>query len=138
MPKYYENALNLRKALASYEAGYASATGYNKYMYGRRVGEYRSFVLNLDDGIHQIILGTGGDDVCNCALMVPGDSPNPFWTFDGHRNNNGEQTKTFYFFKYEVDKPRQLMLYCQLCQTTRVAVTDEDGLPTEAPKCHKH
>jgi hypothetical protein len=68
-------------------------------------------------------------------LMIPDNSKQPFWLHEGHLDIEGQQTKTFYFFKYEKDKDAQLVLHCQVCETTRDADEDEDGWPIEAPNC---
>jgi hypothetical protein len=135
-PKYYEGVEDIRKKLAYYEAGYAKASGYDKWMYGRRVGEYRGFVYNLTHDIHQIILGTSDSKVCNCALMIPERERSLFWFFDGHRNYDKQPVKAFYYYKYSADQDPQLLLYCQLCQNTSPAEVDEDNRPVTAPKCN--
>jgi hypothetical protein len=133
MPSYYESRLNLAKTLADFEAGYAKATGYNKWMYGRRVGEYIWFLRHLRQAIHESILGLEGQTVCNCALLYS-DKESPLLA-EGHRDHSGQVTRTFFFFKYEAEKPRTLMMHCQLCGETQVAEVDEEGHPVSEPKC---
>ncbi len=135
MPEYYEYVTNLRKRLESFKAGYAKATGYDKWMYGRRVGEYEGHLAEFSRGIHDIILNTMDHRVCSCALMIPDNGKQPFWLHNGHLDIDGKETKTFYFFRYEKDKAPQLVLHCQLCDTTREANEDEDGWPTIKPGC---
>jgi len=93
-------------------------------MYGRRVGEYEGFLAEFSRDIHDIILNTSDHRVCCCALMIADNSKQPFWLHDGHLDIEGKQTKTFYFFKFEEDKDAQLMLHCQVCETTRDADVD--------------
>jgi hypothetical protein len=135
MPKYYDHVRNLSKRLESYKAGYAKASGYDKWMYGRRVGEYEGFLAEFSRGIHDIILNTSDHRVCSCALMIPDNSKQPFWLHDGHLDIDGKETRSFYFSKYEKDKGPQLVLHCQVCETTGYADEDEDGWPTVPPRC---
>ncbi len=65
MPSYYEHVLKLQERLESYKVGYAKATGYDKWMYGRRVGEYDGFLAEFSRGIHDIILNTSEHRVCS-------------------------------------------------------------------------
>ena len=135
-PKYYAEVENLKKKLEYYEAGYATSTGYDHWMYGRRVGEYRGFLHNLRQNVHETILGVNDSSVCCCALMIPETEDELFWLFDGHRDYNLQPVKTFYFYKYEAEKEPQLMLHCQLCESTTPAEVNEDNDPIHPPKCN--
>ena len=132
--KYYENVLNLKARLESYEAGYAKASGYDKWMYGRRVGEYRGFVWSLKHGIHETILGVDRSSVCNCALMFPERDKHLLWHFEGHRNFNGDITTVFYYYEYKAGEEPKLMLRCQTCEVNEPAETDDENDPVAAPK----
>lgn len=136
-PKYYPEAVNLKKKLEFYEAGYATSTGWNHYMYGRRVGEYRGFLRNLRQNVHETIVGVSNSSVCCCALMVPDKEAKRFFTFDGHRDYNQQPVKTFYYYKYEAEKEPQLMLHCQLCQSSTPAEANEDNDPVKPPICNE-
>ena len=116
MPKYWPNALDLEAELNDYKKAFAKASGYGKWMYSRRVGEYQQFLTDFRKGIHYVIAGLEmTKSVCNCALIVPAADAENFWFFEGHRDITGEIAKTF-FFHLQEDGERKLMLRCQDCQ----------------------
>ena len=76
MPEYDKAYFEASKTLARYESQRDKASGYNRYMMGRRISEFRDFVELQAESIHSlaavIMSGNNGTQIiCNCGLTVP-------------------------------------------------------------------
>lgn len=91
-PKYFEDLFNAAETLRKYEAAYEKATGYNKWMLGRREGEYDEFVSLQIKNVHQLAVVINGFLVCVCGLIteIESDSegsPTALLSAPGHWNH---------------------------------------------------
>jgi hypothetical protein len=79
MTEYDKTFFDASKTLARYESEREQASGYNRYMMGRRISEYRRFVELQAESIHSLaaVIVSGNDGpkvICNCGLAVPSSS----------------------------------------------------------------
>jgi hypothetical protein len=75
MPEYYNHFFDAEATLRQYEKRHLTAQGYDKWMIGRRIGDFRELVRLQKANIHGIAAGGGNNIVyCSCGLTIP-DAP---------------------------------------------------------------
>ena len=124
MPAIYSKfATDLQAKLDDFKERYPKATGYDKYMIGRRIGEYRLFTWQREQNIHDILANYNGDYVCVCSLVIPDD--HSVAEAKGHLDPSGNPTSQFF-----VPGPKpEISFICQICFTPTPTALDQEENP---------
>jgi hypothetical protein len=136
-PQYDEHVLSFPRLVKNYRSRYPKAQGWDKYMLGRKAAEYSSYLVDLEFGLHQIVLSGRHYSVCSCGLQVKdfasADGLPVFLKTPGHLDIKQEPTSIFFYFKYLAPQHRILYLACQNCDVVEEVAPRETSVPRTAP-----
>ena len=144
--KYWTDLLNAKQTSENFEKSLSKRIGYDKWMAGRRAGEYATFAHKQSLQIHGIALVVMDEGpVCTCGLIAKltdvdeADNPQALFGHPGHINNSTKKIVTAFYIwlrsEGEAQAPLQLHFFCQIClasePTGQTDDEDIDALPLE-------